>query len=264
MRFLFTCFLVTLLTFSLGSSEVFAKRFGGGRSFGVQRSYSSLNSAKQGKFFNQSKQRSSRWGGLLGGLLIGGLLSSLLMGHGLGSGLLSWLFIGFLIYMVLNFLRRMRAPAYQTNNQSYQNQHSPFNNVYTNTPLSSSTNETVDNFSKDDFLREAKVIFIRLQAAYDQKNLEDLQSFTAPEVFAEIKMQFDERGDKENKTEVRELQAELLDFTNQAGTLIASVRFNGLISEDGEQTSLDEIWHFRKFKSSNQWIVGGIQQEVFH
>lgn len=113
-------------------------------------------------------------------------------------------------------------------------------------------------------MREAKVTFNRLQAAYDQKNLQDLSEFTAPEVFAEIKMQLDERGDAPNKTEVISLDAELLDISKQSNSFIASVRFTGSIKENDEQPSqLDEIWHFRQFPNSPQWLVGGVQQEVF-
>lgn len=97
-----------------------------------------------------------------------------------------------------------------------------------------------------------------------QKNLQDLSEFTAPEVFAEIKMQLEERGNASNKTEVITLDAKLLDVSKQSNSLIASVHFTGSIKEDDEPISqLDEIWHFRQFPNSTQWVVGGIQQEVF-
>ncbi len=77
-------------------------------------------------------------------------------------------------------------------------------------------------------------------------------------------MQLDERADAPNKTEVITLDAELLDVSRQANSNIASVRFTGSIKENDEAISqLDEIWHFRQFDNSQQWVVGGIQQEVF-
>ena len=119
-------------------------------------------------------------------------------------------------------------------------------------------------------MREAKLQFIRLQAAYDQKNLDDIRDFTTPEDFAEIKLQFEERGIAENKTDVVSLEADLLDVENQTQsisdtemqTMIASVRFNGMIQEDRHLTAsaVNEIWHFKKDIGSLRWVVAGVQQ----
>lgn len=263
MRYLVSCVLIALLSFGLLVNEASAKRFGGGRSFGVQRSHSSLfssnktyNKASVGQKFNKNK-----WGGLLSGLLIGGLLGSLFMGHGFANGMMSWLILGAAAYFIINFLRR-RQPAMQAAQAApfRQNTHnSPFNQYYASNNNASATSD----FVSENFLREAKVTFIRLQAAYDQKNLADLKTFTLPEVFAEIKMQLEERGDSTNVTEVVQLNAELLDISKQSYSDIASVRFTGTIKENGEVSSLDEIWHFRQMEHSKEWLVGGIQQEVY-
>ncbi|KTD23396.1 transmembrane protein [Legionella lansingensis] len=262
MRTLLLSLLIGLLSFGLMVDEASAKRFGGGRSFGVQRSHHSLFSSKpKQNTIGQSSNR-SRWGGVLGGLLAGGLLASLFMGNGLGSGLLSWLIVGTLLFFVVNFLRRRMQPGLQPS--STMSRQTPYswqsNNNYQNTNRGSSS---LTGFVEEDFLREAKVKFIRLQAAYDQKNLQDLQDFTAPEVFAEIKMQLEERGNEPNRTEVINLNAQLLDISEQVDSTIASVRFTGSIKEDNDPVSaLDEIWHFRKFYNSKDWIVGGVQQDA--
>lgn len=265
MRYLVSCLLITLLSFGLMINEASAKRFGGGRSFGVQRSQSSLfsgnktqNTASLGQKFNKNK-----WGGMLGGLLVGGLLASLFMGHGFASGIMSWLILGAAAYFIITFFRRRMQPAMQTAQATpfRQNTHtSPFNQYYASN--TSSSTQTSD-FVNETFLRDAKVAFIRLQAAYDQKNLADLKAFTLPEVFAEVKMQLDERGDEPNVTEVTNLNAELLDISQQYDSSMASVRFTGTIKENNEVSSLDEIWHFRQLENSKEWLVGGIQQEVY-
>ncbi|RUR09521.1 Tim44 domain-containing protein [Legionella sp. km772] len=265
MRYLVSCALIALLSFGLMINEASAKRFGGGRSFGVQRSQSSLfssnktqNTASLGQKFNKSK-----WGGMLGGLLVGGLLASLFMGNGFANGIMSWLILGAAAYFIVNFFRRRMQPATQTAQASPFRQtthNSPFNQYYAGN--SSASTQTSD-FVSENFLRDAKVTFIRLQAAYDQKNLADLKSFTLPEVFGEIKMQLDERGDEPNVTEVINLNAELLDVSKQSYSMIASVRFTGTIKENNEVNSLDEIWHFRQLENSKEWLVGGIQQEVY-
>lgn len=261
---IFSYLLIVLLSFGLVVNEASAKRFGGGRSFGIQRSHSSLfssnktqNTSAIGQKFNKN-----RWGGMLGGLLVGGLLASLFMGHGLTSGLFSWLLLGAAAYFIINFLRRRTQPAMQAAqaHPAFNPSPNPFNQSYAR---SNSNTRQASNFVADSFLREAKVCFIRLQTAYDQKNLEDIKAFTLPEIYAEIKMQLDERGNTFNKTEVITLNAELLDVSKQSYSTVASVRFTGSIKEDNDPVSaLDEIWHFRQMDNNKEWLVGGIQQEV--
>ncbi|STY28192.1 transmembrane protein [Legionella wadsworthii] len=274
MRTFVSFLLIALLSFGLLINEASAKRFGAGRSFGIQRSHTSLfspNKVQKSSAFGQSSKNPSRWGGLLSGLLIGGLLTSLFMGHGLASGLMSWIVVGAIIFFIVGFFRKRMQPGFQSGqNQRNSYNQNPFNNFTqsfnssTGSSSSAANSEYPAGFSPEGFLREAKVTFNRLQAAYDQKNLDDLSTFTAPEIFAEIKMQLDERGNAENKTEVITLDAELLDVSRQSNSLIASVRFTGSIKENEEPISqFDEIWHFRQFSNSAQWVVGGIQQEVF-
>lgn len=272
MRTLISCLLITLLSFGLLINEASAKRFGGGRSFGVQRSQSSMYSPNKVAPSTPLGQRAntSKWGGLLGGLLIGGLLTSLFMGHGLASGLMSWLIIGAIVFFAVSFFRKRMQPGMQTGqSNAFNQQQSPFNNftqAFNGNSAGSSSSSTgyPTDFSPATFLREAKVTFNRLQAAYDEKNTQDLREFTAPEVFAEIKMQLDERDNEPNKTEVITLDAELLDVSRQTNSYIASVHFTGSIKENEEPISqLDEIWHFRQFDGNKEWVVGGIQQKDF-
>lgn len=270
MRTLVSCLLITLLSFGLLVNEASAKRFGGGRSFGVQRSQSSMFSPNKAQTanpaFGQRTNNPSRWGGLLGGLLIGGLLTSLFMGHGIANGIMTWIILGAIIFFAVNFFRNKMQPGMQAGQSRGFNQ-SPFNTMNQAFSAnqanagSSTISDTPPGFSPASFLREAKVKFNRLQAAYDEKNLQDLKEFTAPEVFAEIKMQLEERGNEPNKTEVITLDAELLDISKQTNTYMASVRFTGTIKENDEPISqLDEIWHFRQFANNQEWVVGGIQQ----
>ncbi|PJD95850.1 MAG: hypothetical protein CK426_06835 [Legionella sp.] len=267
MRYITSCLLIALLSFGLVINEAAAKRFGGGRSFGMQRSHSSLfsnNKAQSNHAYTQKQQSKSRWGGVLGGLLVGGLLGSLFMGHGFASGIMSWLMLGLAAFFIMNWLQRRRQPMAQTaasaTNSFKANAFNPFQSFQGSTHASAS--QPVD-FVSDSFVRQAKVCFIRLQAAYDQKNLADLQAFTLPEVYAEIQMQLEERGHEFNKTEVIELHAELLDVSKQAHSTVASVRFTGKLKENDAPQDLNEIWHFRQINNSKEWLVGGIQHEVY-
>ena len=119
------------------------------------------------------------------------------------------------------------------------------------------------DFDKEAFLRVAKVNFIRMQAAFDAGNVDDLREFTAPELFAEIKMDLSERAGKAQQTDVVTLDAELLDLLVQGSQNVASVRFHGLIREEANAAAepIDEIWHLSKpTDGSRGWVVAGIQQ----
>ena len=91
---------------------------------------------------------------------------------------------------------------------------------------------------------------------------------TLADVFAEIQLQLQERGDVENITEVVSLDAALLEVTTESRILfdaevqvpIASVRFSGTIKEEKETTSFNEVWHFQKDLKNSRWLVTGIQQ----
>ena len=67
----------------------------------------------------------------------------------------------------------------------------------------------------ESFLRSAKTSFIRLQAANDRKDLNDIREYTTPEMFAEVSMQLQERGDAPQKTDVVAVNAELLEVNHR-------------------------------------------------
>ena len=118
-------------------------------------------------------------------------------------------------------------------------------------------------FDTERFLHNAKVYFVRLQAASDRKQLDDLREFTSPEMFAELKMEIMQRGDAEQTTDVVQLDARLLGVEVEGGLELASVRFDGLVREttDGAPESLQEVWNFtRPADHSVGWVLGGIQQ----
>jgi predicted lipid-binding transport protein (Tim44 family) len=119
------------------------------------------------------------------------------------------------------------------------------------------------DFDSEGFLRVAKLNFVRLQAANDQGNLDDMREFLAPEMFAEVQLQLSERGGKTQQTDVVQLNANLLEVVSEASRHIASVRFNGLLREekDAAPAAFDEVWHLVKpTDGSRGWMVAGIQQ----
>ncbi len=118
-------------------------------------------------------------------------------------------------------------------------------------------------FDVESFVRSAKVNFIRLQAANDSGNLDELREVTTPEMFAELKMDFMERAGAAQQTEVVSLDAQVLEVVEEAARYIASVRFSGLIREEkgASPEAFDEVWHLSKPRAgSGGWVLSGIQQ----
>jgi predicted lipid-binding transport protein (Tim44 family) len=118
------------------------------------------------------------------------------------------------------------------------------------------------DFDAAAFERIAKMIFIRLQAANDSADLNDLRNFTTPELFASLRLDLQERGAAAQQTDVVTLNAELLDFAQEDGQQIVSMRFHGLIREQAEAGAapFDEVWHLvRPLDSQRSWAIAGIQ-----
>lgn len=264
-------FCITLMTFGL-IMEAHAKRFGGGRSFGMSRASSSYsqksNSFSKNSSANYSRIQNNRpslrsFLGPIAGFVMGGLLASLFMGHGFGTGMLSWFVIlagGLLLWQLFRnkFQQPVTSPMQFNTIEAQDNQQSDRLKSF------HQATSTADEFDAENFLRQAKVLFIRLQAAYDHKNLADIRTFTTPEIYAEIQLQLNERGDQTNFTEVISLNAELLGTEMVLRETIASVRFSGTLKEDIHQSAnpFNEIWHFKKQEEDqSQWQVAGIQQE---
>ena len=55
--------------------------------------------------------------------------------------------------------------------------------------------------------------------------MEDIRTFTTPEVFAELRMQIQERGAQAEYTDVVAIDAELLGIENDGKDMLASVKF---------------------------------------
>jgi predicted lipid-binding transport protein (Tim44 family) len=119
------------------------------------------------------------------------------------------------------------------------------------------------DFDVPTFLRHAKSNFIRLQAAWDRSDVNDIREFTGPEMFAELKMQLQERGASKNETDVVTIDAELLGVETQAYDYMASVKFTGMIKEEAHLPAapFSEIWNLAKpINGQGGWVLVGIQQ----
>ena len=120
------------------------------------------------------------------------------------------------------------------------------------------------DFDAAGFERIAKMIFIRLQAANDAGDLDDLRRFTTPEMFAVARLDMQDRGTATQQTDVVHVDAEVLDVAEEGDRQIASVRFHGSIREqkDVAPSAFDEVWHLVKPRHGDgSWVIAGIQQQ---
>jgi predicted lipid-binding transport protein (Tim44 family) len=119
------------------------------------------------------------------------------------------------------------------------------------------------DFDATAFQRIAKMIFIRLQAANDKSDLNDLRAFTTPELFASLRLDLQERGNSAQQTDVVSLDAELVDFAQENDRQIVSVRFHGLLREEAASGAapFDEVWHLVRplDGGGSAWAIAGIQ-----
>ncbi|MEW5942642.1 MAG: Tim44-like domain-containing protein [Pseudomonadota bacterium] len=270
-----TLFFIALLSLGLAITDANAKRLGGGKSIGKQRESVSQQAAPKPPAPAPAAAPApagNRWLGPLAGLAAGGLLASLFMGHGFDGikamDILLMLLLAGGIFFIFRAMRNKSAPAPQPMQYAGLGSHP---SVPAAEPAASAApapaatkGSRPDWFEDEPFLRSAKANFIRLQAANDAGDLNDIREFTTPEMFAEISLQIQERGGKPQKTDVVTMIAEMVEVVTEGDLVIASVRFRGLIREEehGPADPFNEIWHVQKSLSQPNatWRIAGIQQ----
>ncbi len=294
--------LLAFLAVGVGMSTAEAKRMGGGGSFGKQsqgfsrqatpsQPSQATNATRQNQA--QNAQRSSPWKGILGGALLGLGLGALLSHLGLSGAMASMistiLMVALLAMAAMFIIRMLRRksgnnngprPAYAHGNAANSDasgftprigsglenqqpaalQGSPFSSGFDAAGQSAGVPADFDTAG---FLRHAKTYFIRLQAAWDRADVNDIREFSTPEMFAELRMQLQERGAAANHTDVVSLDADLLGIETIGSEYLASVKFSGMIKE-AEHASAEpftEIWNLSKPASGQGgWVLAGIQQ----
>jgi predicted lipid-binding transport protein (Tim44 family) len=122
-----------------------------------------------------------------------------------------------------------------------------------------------EGFDSEGFERLARMLFIRMQAANDAADLDDLRNFTTPELYAALRLDLQDRGDAAQRTDVVKVNAQLIDYAQEAGQQVVSVRYSGLLREEAgaEAAPFDEVWHLVKpLDDSRNWAIAGIQQRA--
>lgn len=288
---------------SMVVSEAEAKRMGGGGSFGRQSQGLSRQTPAQpaqNQMTNPSSQQrqaaapgaqtppkpASPWRNILGGALLGLGLGALLSHLGIGGALASMistiLMIGLLALaamFIYRMFRRKHPDAHARH--AYAGGYSNGAAADVRTPeigshvgaqpaafqadmqTGGSVSDIPADFDVPGFLRNAKTYFIRLQAAWDRADVNDIREFTTPEMFGELRLQLQERGASPNHTDVVSLDADLLRLETVGKDYIASVRFSGMIkeAENAPVEPFTEVWNLSKpVSGQGGWLLAGIQQ----
>ena len=275
MKRLFLSVFAVFLALALPMHEAEAKRFGGGKSSGIQRQAAPQRSADAPSQPNTAGAATSpagkrSWMGPVAGLAAGLGLAALASHLGLGDEFANIVLIALLVmgaFLVFKLLTRNRARPAAQHGMHYAGAGAnggvtPFPAAAAPMPGSAAAPPLPAGFDAEAFARQAKLNFIRLQAAFDAGNLDDIREFTSPEMYAETKLQLEERGDAQQRTEVVLLNAEVLEAVEEPSRYLVSVRFHGLIREEaGGAQPFDEIWHLAKpADGQHGWVVAGIQQ----
>lgn len=232
-------------------------------------------SAAKGAAAAAPKSGLGRWMGPLAGLAAGLGLAALASYLGIADELLSALLIAGLVVVAIVAVRAIlarRAPA--RNALQYAGAAAGGTSVprgYETSPppafepaptVAAATANVPAGFDVERFLLEAKHQFARLQAAHDQGDREALADVMTPALLAQVTGDLPAtRG--EHPTEIVALSADLVEVVTEGREHWASVRFRGLLREDGEPMPhpLDEVWHLVKpADGKSGWLLAGIQQ----
>ncbi|EXJ12765.1 MULTISPECIES: Tim44 domain-containing protein [Nitrincola] len=285
-----------LLTLLLGlfliPIEAEAKRFGGGLSGG--KSYSTpqrqapapAQQRQQRQDQNQqpgAAQTAGRagMGGMLGGLLAGGLLAALFMGGAFdGIQFMDILLIALLGFAAWKLFGMFRGQAQSQQQPAYAGpaqvrteaprQFEPVAPVSQPEPLVTNFGSGFSDaelslpewFDKSAFLSGATGHFKHLQRAWDEKNWDEISTYTSPEMLAWLQSQPTETA--EQFTEVVSVMAELVNFIQEDDHVVASVHFYGWLREtqDSDATEFSEVWHLNRQmgEQPGDWLIVGIEQ----
>jgi predicted lipid-binding transport protein (Tim44 family) len=286
---------IALVAATSAPSDAYARRLGGGGSAGMQRSIppratpdaprpaaptaqpAGPTAAAAAAPAAAATKRS--WlgpiAGLAAGIGIAALMSHLGFGEAFGNILTMLLLAGVALFAIRFLLRRFGPKTAAAGNGNLQFagagaamqparlEPRAFDGASAPVAATSAAASLPASFDAAGFERIAKMTFIRLQAANDAGDLNDLRTFTTPEMFAAVRLDLQERGPTAQRTDVVRVDAEVLEVTSEADRQVVSVRFHGLIREHAEGVAepFDEVWHLVKpADGSREWAIAGIQQ----
>ena len=214
----------------------------------------------------------SRWLAPIAGIAAGLGLAALLSHFGLSETFASLLLVGLLAVAAIALVKFLFFRRATTDTLARQGAGAPYTRAPSETMTSRiepTWNASTANarpfppgFNPEPFLQQAKLQFRRLQTAYDEADRTVLSDVMTPQMFNEVSRELDARG-THVPTEVVKLDADVLDVVTEGRQHVASVRFTGLMREDGasQPTPFVEVWNLVKpVDGTSGWLLAGIQQ----
>lgn len=267
--------------------DVEAKRLGGGKSLGMQRN-TTQQAAPKAPAQQQQQQAAgtpaqqpaaaatgNKWLGPLAGLALGAGLMALFMNNGIAGALMGLLLLAAIAGIALMAFRALRGRSANDTPLQYAGGgqgggQQPLSALpgsgaapHSVAAATATAGRWPADFNAAEFLRHARLNFVRLQEANDARDSTALADFVTPDVLAAVQEQWQAEGAPQGKTDVVTLESEVLDVTTEGLLYIVSVHFSGLIREGGntEPQPFAETWHLEKpLRGNTGWLVSGIQQ----
>jgi predicted lipid-binding transport protein (Tim44 family) len=290
-KFLLMMAMAVGVVFTFVPADADAKRLGGARSSGMQRNLpdkqppaaapqNAATPAAAAPVAGAAAATPKRsWMGPVAGLAAGLGLAALFSALGLGAELANFVMLALLAiaaFVVVRLLMRRSAAAPTalqgaTAGAAGPQAAAPARFIderpgrQLDVPRAGAAPALPEGFDSEGFERLARMLFIRMQAANDSADLDDLRNFTTPELYAALRLDLQDRGDAAQRTDVVKVNAQLIDYAQEAGQQVVSVRYSGLLREEAgaEAAPFDEVWHLVKpLDDSRNWAIAGIQQRT--
>ena len=266
--------LVGLVLMLAQPGDAFAKRLGGGKSFGGRPSYSQpyrpgpdsgamprsapsamAAPAQRNQVMRDSFRNRGGMMGMLGGLALGGLLGAMFFGGAFEHiNFLDIVVLGFVAYLAFRLLAARRgSPQWDTGRAAagayggVPDQTASRRTPHAEAPAGFDTDvmfrggsapvsaqEVPAGFDRAAFLAGAKQAYRHLQQAWDARDFAELRALATDRVYAELEAQLRERTDQD-ATQVLGLEAQLLGVERSGDQLIASVLFSAQVREGASQ-----------------------------
>ncbi len=273
MKKLIVLSILTLFTLtSINAGDVEAKRFGMGSTFGKQRTFKqpSQQLAPKKTAPSNTQKGSARTGmmGMIGGLALGGLLGAMFFGGAFeGINFFDIFIFGILGYILFRMVagRARRQPGF-VGGQPHQNFDMFGGNTESTSPVQGQA--VTPDIEPEFFINAAKDIFMRMQSAWDHKNMDEIRGFCTSEVADRIADEMESLDDHSTANEVAALDATISDSWVESNLEWVAVHFTAMIreEEDGEETVTHEVqehWVFQHDPSREDptWYLAGIQQD---
>ena len=283
----FWVILTMLLAFTLTTTHVEAKKFGGGKSFGkmFQTKPAPSKKAVPGNTGSAAQQGVARGGmmkGLLGGVLAGGLIAAMMGGAFEGVQLMDMILLGVVAFVLIRLFKGMMQakasamqpqPAYsnnqfkqapQENNESFLGNDATFTEEK---PGGFSHDEDVPynlpaDFDINNFLSGSRDHFRTIQLAWNENDIEKIKEYVSDELFVHLK---EERASLsgDQHTEVMYVDAEIVRADQSFGIAELSIKFSGRYRDTIENVEEDitDIWHLQRETTVDNapWLIMGIE-----